>query len=145
MLDAMYDIACMLSEKARCLASWINLNSGSLDYISGSVKNSVPWQVKWLEFQDNTVCTHQQVGPRLEEVVGVEDSFVVSTQMWAYCFARRKAHCHGYLCPFSILTYGIKTSFIWNQLSSGRKRHRGNTVIYSLGLLNANFVYRITD
>lgn len=81
MLYAMYDIACKISEKHRCLAFRITLHFGLLDHITGSVKNSVPHHVKWLEVQDNNECTHQQVGPRLEEVVGVENSFVVSTEM----------------------------------------------------------------
>lgn len=59
----------------------MTFNSGSLDHLRGSVKNCISSHVKWLIFQDNKECTHQQVGPRLEEVVGVEDSFVVSTQV----------------------------------------------------------------
>lgn len=55
------------------------LHSGSPWWISK--KKKFIQVVRWLEFQDNKECTHQQVGPRLKEVVGVEDSFVVSTQV----------------------------------------------------------------
>lgn len=58
--------------------------------------------------------THPQTVPRQEQVVGVEDSLVMPSDMGAHSFARSKTHLGGNFGPFSILANNCKSTFFCN-------------------------------
>lgn len=57
---------------------------------------------------------YQETRSRLEQVVGVENSLVMRTDVRAHSFARSKAHPRGYFGPFSLLANYIKSSLFCN-------------------------------
>lgn len=60
--------------------------------------------------------THQQVCSILKQIVGIEDSLVMPSQVWANGFARGKAHVKRNLGPSPVLADDVKPALLCYQL-----------------------------
>lgn len=87
-------------------------------------QNAAPQTFQQLKEPSQTGChinwavgfssAYQETRSRLEQVVGVENSLVMCTDVRAHGFARSKAHPCGYFGPFSLLANYIKSSLFCN-------------------------------